>query len=77
MSKIISTGLVCLLILVLLPINIFGDQIVLKNGDRLTGKIVRKDGDRIAAKRLPSENIGLVELQRALLTHISSRWCCH
>jgi len=30
--------------------NLFAEQIVLKNGDRLTGKIVKKDGDKIIIK---------------------------
>lgn len=46
MSKILSWVLICLLVLVSCP-NIFADQIILKNGDRLTGKIVKKDGDKI------------------------------
>ncbi len=31
-------------------VTIFADQIILKNGDRLTGKIVKKDGDKIIIK---------------------------
>lgn len=38
--------MICLMILISCP-NIFADQIILKNGDRLTGKIVKKDGDKI------------------------------
>ncbi len=38
-----SFVLVCVLFAVSCP-AIFADQIVLKNGDRLTGKIIKKDG---------------------------------
>lgn len=33
--------------LILSPLSILADQIVLKNGDKLTGKIIKKDGDSI------------------------------
>ncbi|MEZ5427626.1 MAG: DUF481 domain-containing protein [Pyrinomonadaceae bacterium] len=46
MSKFLCAGLICLLIFISCP-SVFADQIVLKNGDRLTGKIVKKDGDKI------------------------------
>ncbi|MEZ5344849.1 MAG: DUF481 domain-containing protein [Pyrinomonadaceae bacterium] len=46
MSKFISLSLVCVMLLMSCP-SIFADQIVLKNGDRFTGKIVKKDGDKI------------------------------
>ncbi len=46
MSKFVSFSLVCILIL-MSCVNIFADQIVLKNGDRITGKILKKDGDKI------------------------------
>ena len=49
MSKILSLCLVCSMFLITCPV-IFADQIILKNGDRLTGKIVKKDGDKIVIK---------------------------
>lgn len=56
MPKIISLGLVCVLLL-LSCTNIFADQIILKNGDRLTGKILKKDGDNII---IQTESAGTV-----------------
>ncbi len=49
MSKFLLFGLVTIL-LIFCPLNIFADQIILKNGDKLTGKIVKKDGDSIIIK---------------------------
>lgn len=49
MSRFLSLSLVLTLILVSCP-NVFADQIFLKNGDRLSGKIVKKDGDKITIK---------------------------
>ena len=49
MSKILSFNLICILILLSCS-AVFADQITLKNGDRLTGKIVKKDGDSIIIK---------------------------
>ena len=37
--------------------DVFADQIMLKNGDRLTGKIVKKDGDKII---IETESAGTV-----------------
>ncbi len=50
MSKFLSFSLICVMLIVLCPVSIFADQIVLKNGDRLTGKIIKKDGDSIIIK---------------------------
>ncbi len=47
MSRFLSFSLICILVLLTCPVNIFADQIVLKNGDRLSGKIIKKDGDKI------------------------------
>ncbi|CAN5131940.1 DUF481 domain-containing protein [soil metagenome] len=44
-----SISLIWMLILLSCP-SIFADQITLKNGDRLTGKIIKKDGDSIVIK---------------------------
>ena len=46
MSKFISLSLICLLILISCP-NLFADQVIMTNGERLTGKILEKDGDKI------------------------------
>ncbi len=58
MSKFISFSMVCIMFLVSCP-SIFADQIVLKNGDRLTGKIVKKDGDKII---IQTESAGTVTI---------------
>ncbi len=47
MSKFLSFSIICILLIMLCPSHIFADQIVLKNGDKLTGKIIKKDGDSI------------------------------
>ena len=49
MSKFLSFSLICMMFLMTCP-NIFADQIILKNGDKLTGTIVKKDGDKIIIK---------------------------
>lgn len=59
MSKFLSLCLSCLLILINCPI-IFADQIFLKNGDRLTGKIIKKDGDKIVIETEAAGEITLV-----------------
>ncbi len=46
MSNIFSVALMCVLTALSFQ-TVFADQIILKNGDRLTGKIVKKDGDNI------------------------------
>ncbi len=46
LSKFLSFGLIFILIFITCP-NVFADQIFLKNGDRVSGKIVKKDGDKI------------------------------
>jgi len=40
----------CGLLAILIPCSAFGDQILLKNGDRITGAIVRKDGNKLVIK---------------------------
>lgn len=50
MSKFLSFSLICIMLIMLCPLSIFADQIVLKNGDKLTGKIIKKDGDSIIIK---------------------------
>ncbi len=58
MSRYLSFVLVCILLAVSCPF-VFADQIVLKNGDRLTGKIIKKDGDKIIIK---TESAGTVTI---------------
>jgi ribosomal protein S1 len=45
------------------------DQITLKNGDRVTGKIVKKDGDKVTFN---SELLGEVTIPWTAVTNISS-----
>lgn len=58
MSRFVSFVLVCVLVTLSCPL-IFADQIVLKNGDRLTGKILKKDGDKIIIK---TESAGTITI---------------
>ena len=58
MSKFLSGILICLMILISCP-SVFADQIILKNGDRLTGKIVKKDGDKII---IETESAGTITI---------------
>lgn len=48
-----------ILFVLLFTQTIFADQIILKNGDKLTGKIVKKDGDSIV---IQTEFAGLVTI---------------
>ena len=66
MSKTISLCLVIVLVLMMCP-SIFADQIVLRNGDRLTGKIVKKDGDNIV---IETESAGTVTIAWAAVDKI-------
>lgn len=59
MSKFLSIGLVFLLLFGSC-INIFADQIILKNGDQFTGKIVKKDGDKIV---IETEAAGTISIK--------------
>jgi putative salt-induced outer membrane protein YdiY len=58
MSKILSFTLICVISLMSVS-NVLADQIILKNGDKLTGTIVKKDGDSIVIK---TESAGLVTI---------------
>lgn len=59
MSKFLSFSLVFIM-LILSPLSILADQIVLKNGDKLTGKIIKKDGDSII---IETEFAGIVTIK--------------
>ncbi len=58
MKQIFTAGVICLLLLTG-TMDIFADQILMKNGDRLTGKIIKKDGDKIV---IETENAGTVSI---------------
>ena len=58
MKKMLSAAMIVTILLIGTP-NIFADQIVLKNGDRISGKIVKKDGDKI---EIETEAAGLVSI---------------
>jgi hypothetical protein len=53
----------------LLPWSLLGDQVTLKNGDRITGRIVKKDGDKLTVK---SELFGEVSIPWSAVTSITS-----
>lgn len=50
-------------------LNVFADQIILKNGDRISGKIVKKDGDKIV---IETESAGTVTILWAAVDKISA-----
>lgn len=56
MSKVISIVLICTIFLGSASVAL-ADQIILKNGDKITGTIVKKDGDSIVIK---TESAGLI-----------------
>jgi putative salt-induced outer membrane protein len=63
-------NLVCLLsALTLSPSLVAADQVTLKNGDRITGQIVKKDGDKLTVK---SELMGEVTIPWSAVTAITS-----
>lgn len=68
MSKYVSFSLICILILITCP-NIFADQIFLKNGDRITGKIVKKTDEKIL---IQTESLGEVMIDFAAVDKIMS-----
>lgn len=57
-----------LLVGVFLPV-VYGDQVTLKNGDTVTGTIVKKDGDKLTVK---SEFLGEVTMPWAAVTAVKS-----
>ncbi len=57
------------IVVFLLPGLVLADQVMLKNGDRVTGKIVKKDGDKVTVK---SELMGDVAIPWTAVTSISS-----
>lgn len=66
MTKILSFAFILSL---LFPFVIFADQVVMLNGDRVTGKIIKKDGETII---LETEAMGLVKIRWNLVERIVS-----
>jgi len=60
MYKIFKLTPFCLILTLLFNLTIFADKIVMTNGDRLTGKIVKKDGDTIT---IQTEMAGTVKIK--------------
>lgn len=60
---------IILLCTLLSAITIFADQLVLKNGDRVTGKILRKDGDKIVVE---TESAGIISINWSAVDRIVS-----
>ena len=58
-----------LLLSFLSSLTLLADQVTLKNGDRITGQIVKKDGDKLTVK---SELMGEVTIPWAAVTSITS-----
>ena len=52
-----------------LPLLLLADQVTLKNGDRVTGQIVKKDGDKLTVK---SEIMGEISIPWSAVTSIAS-----
>jgi putative salt-induced outer membrane protein len=61
--------LMVLALVLLLASAVFGDQITLKNGDRLTGTVVKSDGKTLV---LHTEFAGDITLQFAAITQITT-----
>lgn len=49
----------CLITILFFSANVFADQVVMTNGDRLTGKIIKKDGDSVV---IETEAAGTVKI---------------
>lgn len=70
------TALVCLVLLCCA--NVFGDQLTLKNGDRVTGSIIKSDGKTIVFKgdlvgelTIPIENVTEIAADKPLYVGLS------
>src|SRR5205085_3342411 len=55
--------------LLFLPVLLLADQVTLKNGDKISGQIIKKDGDKLTVK---SEFMGEVTIPWAAVTSIAS-----
>ncbi len=71
MSKLQALGLI---LVCLLPASLFADQIVLKNGDRLTGTIEQSDGKALVIK---TEFAGEVTVDWSAVQEITSSQALH
>lgn len=61
--------LIVLLLLFCCSTKVFADQVVMENGDRLTGKIVKKDGDSVI---IQTEAAGTVRIKWSAVAQIVS-----
>ncbi|MBX3244798.1 MAG: DUF481 domain-containing protein [Acidobacteria bacterium] len=50
-------------------LSVFADQIILKNGDRISGKILKKDGDKIV---IETESAGTITILWAAVEKVSA-----
>lgn len=57
--------LTCLLV----PVNALSDEVFLKNGDRLSGKVVSKSGDKLVFK---TDYAGKINIQWADISHLTT-----
>ena len=61
--------LIVFLLIFCLNSQIFADQVIMTNGDRLTGKIVKKDGDSVV---IQTESAGTVRIKWSAVAEIIS-----
>ena len=61
--------LIVFLLIFFLNLQIFADQVIMTNGDRLTGKIVKKDGDFVV---IQTESAGTVRIKWSAVAEIIS-----
>jgi len=67
--KRITTSALLLVLIIASSSVVLADQITLKNGDRITGKIVKKDGDKIV---IETESAGVITVLWAAVDRIVS-----
>ena len=58
---------ICLIIVLFYSSTVFADQVIMDNGDRLTGKIVKKEGDSIV---LETKSAGQVKIRWSSIVRI-------
>lgn len=68
-ENIMTKAITVMVCLILLSGRAFADQITLKNGDRVTGKIVKSDGGKLIVK---TELLGDVSVDLAAVTNIAT-----
>ena len=64
-----SKYFVALFLILLLQAGVFADQIVMNNGDRLTGQIIKKDGDSVI---IQTESAGTVKIKWSAVVELVS-----